>query len=88
VFFFLSLMILGNIMLLSLFTAILLQNFDTTEEELQAMANRPKSDHKVRDIFTKKYLLKVWAGIIEIFETRSKKKKQLVEKKVPIPTQA
>jgi len=32
-FFYLSLMIIGNIMLLNLFTAILLQNFDPTEEE-------------------------------------------------------
>jgi len=31
--YFLTLLILGNIMLLSLFTAILLQNFDTPEEE-------------------------------------------------------
>jgi len=34
--YFLLLLILGNIMLLSLFTAILLQKFETTEEDLEA----------------------------------------------------
>jgi hypothetical protein len=42
---------------------------------MQAMANKPKSDFKVSHIFTKKFLLKAWAGIIGIFETRSKRKK-------------
>ena len=42
--YFLSLLILGNIMLLSLFTAILLQNFEQTEEDKEAASSRPKSD--------------------------------------------
>lgn len=46
--FFLLLLILGNIMLLSLFTAILLQNFETSEEEKEEKANRPKSDFSLK----------------------------------------
>lgn len=42
--YFFTLMVIGNTMLLSLFTAILLQNFEATEEELELQNNKPKSE--------------------------------------------
>ena len=47
-FYFLTLLIIGNTILLSLFTAILLQNFDSTPEEEEAAANKPKSNFSIR----------------------------------------
>ena len=73
-FYFLSLLILGNIMLLSLFTAILLQNFEENEEAKEAAAAKPKSNYTVRMLITTTFWRKVWNGIVAIFETKGKKK--------------
>jgi len=51
--YFISLLIIGNIMLLSLFTAILLQNFEDNEEDKEAGESAPKSEFSVKMIFTK-----------------------------------
>lgn len=75
VFFFLCLLVLGNIMLLSLFTAILLQNFDASDEEKEAMKSKPKSNFSIRKVFTKSFLISAKNFVVGIFETRSKKKK-------------
>jgi hypothetical protein len=50
--YFFTLMVIGNTMLLSLFTAILLQNFEATEEELEIENSKPKSEFKIRKVFS------------------------------------
>lgn len=74
--YFLLLLILGNIMLLSLFTAILLQNFEASADEIEEMKSKPKSNLSVRKIFTKAFAIKIKNFVIGIFETRSKKAKK------------
>ena len=77
--YFLCLLILGNIMLLSLFTAILLQNFDSSEEEKEAMKSKPKSSLSVREVFSFDFLIRTKNFLVGIFETRSKKKKKTAD---------
>jgi hypothetical protein len=72
--FFLSLLILGNIMLLSLFTAILLQNFEESDEDKVEAASKPKSDFSVKMIFTKSYMNTIKEAVISIFDPKGKKK--------------
>lgn len=73
-FYFLSLLILGNIMLLSLFTAILLQNFEDNEEAKEAAAAKPKASFSVKHLIRVSFWRRAWAGIVSIFETKGKKK--------------
>lgn len=81
--YFLLLLILGNIMLLSLFTAILLQKFETTEEDLEAQKSKPKPDFSVRKVFTWNFFIKTKNAVVGIFETRSKKTKTKKEQTPP-----
>lgn len=81
--YFLLLLILGNIMLLSLFTAILLQKFETTEEDLEAQKAKPKPDFSVRKVFTWNFFIKTKNAVVGIFETRSKKTKTKKEQTPP-----
>jgi len=81
--FFLLLLVLGNIMLLSLFTAILLQNFDQTDEERQAKKEKPKPEFSIKVLRTKIFYRKAWNFIVGIFDTKGKKKaKNIVEQNV------
>ena len=73
-FYFLSLLIFGNIMLLSLFTAILLQNFEDNDEAKEAAAAKPKSNFTVKSLIRASFWRSVWNGIVAIFETKGKKK--------------
>lgn len=73
-FYFLSLLIFGNIMLLSLFTAILLQNFEDNDEAKEAAAAKPKSNLTVKSLIQVSFWRNVWNGIVAIFETKGKKK--------------
>jgi len=55
--FFLTLMAIGNIMLLSLFTAILLQNFEEGDpEEEETEEEKPKEKFNIRKVFSKESL--------------------------------
>jgi hypothetical protein len=67
--YFLSLMIMGNIMLLSLFTAILLQNFEDSEEEKDA----DKKPFNVKNIFTRAFLIEAKDGFLGVFGAKKKK---------------
>jgi hypothetical protein len=70
--YFLLLLVLGNIMLLSLFTAILLQNFEGGSDEEE---EKEKPDLSIRRVFSRDFCMKVKDGVIGIFETKTKKKK-------------
>ena len=66
----------GNSIMLALFTAILLQNFDESDEETKAKilleANKPKFEW--RKVFTKEYLLSFKSMFISVFDPKGKKK--------------
>lgn len=72
--YFISLLIIGNIMLLSLFTAILLQNFEDNEEDKEVGESEPKSEFNVKMIFTKAMLVKIKEAFLNIFDPKGKKK--------------
>ena len=61
-------------MLLSLFTAILLQNFEDNDEAKEAAAAKPKSNFTVKSLIRASFWRSVWNGIVAIFETKGKKK--------------
>jgi voltage-dependent calcium channel L type alpha-1D len=67
--YFLSLMIMGNIMLLSLFTAILLQNFEDNEEE----EDSDKQKYNLKSLFTRAYLISAKDGFLGVFGAKKRK---------------
>jgi len=67
--YFLSLMVMGNIMLLSLFTAILLQNFEDDGSE----GDEPKEKFNIKQVFTRASLLKAKDGFMGVFGAKKKK---------------
>ena len=69
--YFLSLMIMGNIMLLSLFTAILLQNFEDSDEEEDENAEK----FNIKSIFTRAFLIKAVDGFLGVFGAKKRKQK-------------
>jgi hypothetical protein len=69
--YFLSLMIMGNIMLLSLFTAILLQNFEDSDEE----EDPDKKPFNIKSIFTRAFLVEAKDGFLGVFGAKKKKEK-------------
>ena len=74
--YFLSLVAIGNIMLLSLFTAILLQNFEDPEPEEGAEPEEETKKEKfdIKKVFTKESLSKLHAVFMNIFGGPQQKK--------------
>jgi len=69
--YFLSLMIMGNIMLLSLFTAILLQNFEDDGED----DDEEKEKFNIKSVFTRAFLIKAKDGFLGVFGAKKRKTK-------------
>lgn len=67
-------MIMGNIMLLSLFTAILLQNFEDTDEDEEEESG-DKEKFSIKSIFTRAFLLSVKDVFLGIFGAKKRKSK-------------
>ena len=73
--YFLSLVAIGNIMLLSLFTAILLQNFEDPEpEEGEEVEEKPKEKFSIKKFFSKETLTKLNGVFMNIFGGPQQKK--------------
>lgn len=76
--YFLSIMVIGNIMLLSLFTAILLQNFEDSDDDDDG---EEKEKFSLKKVFTKAYMMEVKDAVFAIFGAKKKKSKAKSEKK-------
>lgn len=60
-------------MLLSLFTAILLQNFEDTDDDEEE--DEGKEKFSIKSIFTRSFLLKIKDEVLAIFGSKKRKTK-------------
>lgn len=83
--FFVCMQVLGNKVMLSLFTAILLQNFEggDEEEEIQKIEDKPQKS-LIRRIFAAETFKKIYVDVRDIFGYRPTLGETQEEKKIEV----